>query len=1185
MWITLPRLLCLAVFLYFPCFTSHGGDAVASDVGQQSAVAQLPVGDNSADSRGALSAPVPREPMPDVSVPPSVNAAKQEEPGSTKQRIEEQLRAVQNAQQVDETTKAGLLKRYTAALDWLTASEEARNKTSQYKAEIAGATELLAKVKTQLAAPVSDSPMTFSAEATLQDMEQSLTQTEGQLKEADTELSRREEELKRRGERKAELAKLIDDTRQRLDEARKQLSSPPSSGESTELASARRVECEAHLAALESQVQRYRVEVQRYDALVELLPLQRDMICRERNLREKQVAALRNAVAAKRKAESERHAREAQQEAANSHPALRELAERNATLAEHQKILAESITKTTDKVTATEKTLAGLEEEFQNTRERVRYAGNSSSIGLVLRKERRELPDTGKCEQHIRSVARVMPEANLGRMELQEERTSLGDIDTAARDAVANLDPRFAASRDYLKKTVRELLEKKRDLLDELINGYDQYLTKLSELEIGSHKLVAKTEEFAGYIDERVLWVRSADALGPGCVTDAAGGLLGLAQPGPWIELSRQCGLDVIRQPGVIVLLVVALGILIAVQTRLRNRMRSLCVVSSGGVNLNLWPTLEGLLLAAVTTAPLPLSLAIAGLWMARADGISDLGQALGFGLQYSALLLWVARFTRRLCMPGLLAESHFGWSAYSLAIARRHLRWLTYCGFPVVFVVIFAHHYHDGAWNSSIGRIAFIGAMLLLAVFMRAIFFAKNNVLRDILDRKPDLWLTRFWFVFYLLVIGLPTSLALLAGAGYYYSAQQLALRLEATLALVLGLVLLHAVVSRWFLVKRRNLAIAQMKERHSRESEGVHNTAADIPVANMKQDLSVVHKELRYLLTNAVAVCLLVGSWMIWVDVFPALKVLDKQELWRSTVEVVEVHEDASGNAVHQKVPTEVPTTARHALIAGLLLIATVVICRRLPAILEITLLGRMRFDRGGRHAISVLLRYLVALIGVLLACRTLSITWVSVQWLAAGITLGLGFGLQEIFANFVSGIILLFERPIRVGDVVTLGDTTGTVTDIRIRATTVTNWDRKELIVPNKELITGRLLNWTLTDPVNRIVITVGVAYKSDTRKARELIMEIASEHPNVLDDPASRVTFESFGDSALNFVLRCYIASMDIRLDTIHELHEAIHDRFNEEGVEIAFPQMDLHVRTAGQMVSLLASSKQAREDAA
>ena len=171
----------------------------------------------------------------------------------------------------------------------------------------------------------------------------------------------------------------------------------------------------------------------------------------------------------------------------------------------------------------------------------------------------------------------------------------------------------------------------------------------------------------------------------------------------------------------------------------------------------------------------------------------------------------------------------------------------------------------------------------------------------------------------------------------------------------------------------------------------------------------------------------------------------------------------------------------------------------------------------------------------------------------------------GLQEIFANFVSGLILLFERPIRVGDVITLGDVTGSVTKIRIRATTVTNWDRKELIVPNKDLVTGRLLNWTLTDTTNRIVIPVGVAYDSDPQRARDLILEVVSSHPNVLDDPRPNVTFEAFADSSLNIVVRAFLSSMDVRLATIHDLHIAIHKQLGEAGIEIAFPQRDIHIR--------------------
>jgi potassium efflux system protein len=184
-------------------------------------------------------------------------------------------------------------------------------------------------------------------------------------------------------------------------------------------------------------------------------------------------------------------------------------------------------------------------------------------------------------------------------------------------------------------------------------------------------------------------------------------------------------------------------------------------------------------------------------------------------------------------------------------------------------------------------------------------------------------------------------------------------------------------------------------------------------------------------------------------------------------------------------------------------------------------------------------------------------------------AAIGLGLGFGLQEIFANFISGLIILFERPIRVGDTVSVGGVDGTVSKIRIRATWITGFDRKELIVPNKAFVTGQLVNWTLSDPILRLTIPVGIAYGSDTERAVATLQRVADESVWVLRDPAPQVFFTGFGDSSLSFELRVFSRGVARRFELRHRLHMKIDKAFREEGIEIAFPQRDLHVRSLPQ----------------
>ena len=179
----------------------------------------------------------------------------------------------------------------------------------------------------------------------------------------------------------------------------------------------------------------------------------------------------------------------------------------------------------------------------------------------------------------------------------------------------------------------------------------------------------------------------------------------------------------------------------------------------------------------------------------------------------------------------------------------------------------------------------------------------------------------------------------------------------------------------------------------------------------------------------------------------------------------------------------------------------------------------------------------------------------------------TVGLSFGLKDIFANFVSGIIILFERPIRVGDTVTVGGSSGRVSRIRIRSTTITDWDRRELIVPNNAFLSEKIINWSLSDRVGRVVIDVGIGYGSDPAKAQEILLQTAKDNPVVMKDPGPSVLFTGFGADSLDFALRAFVPTSD-RMKVGTEIRHEIFKRFKQAGIEIPFAQHDVHLDTSG-----------------
>jgi len=178
--------------------------------------------------------------------------------------------------------------------------------------------------------------------------------------------------------------------------------------------------------------------------------------------------------------------------------------------------------------------------------------------------------------------------------------------------------------------------------------------------------------------------------------------------------------------------------------------------------------------------------------------------------------------------------------------------------------------------------------------------------------------------------------------------------------------------------------------------------------------------------------------------------------------------------------------------------------------------------------------------------------------------GLSVGIGFGLQKIIANFISGLIILFERPIRIGDYVTIGDQSGTVSRIKIRATTLKDLDNREILIPNEALISERVMNWTLSSSITRLIVPVGIAYGSDTDAAREIMLEAVKDLPKVLKTPAANVLFMGFGESSLDFEIRVYLNNFDDRVPMTHVVHTEVNKALEAAGISIPFPQRDLNI---------------------
>ncbi len=1078
------------------------------------------------------------------------------------EQISARISSLEAISEPDQETKS-TLEAYRNTLSLLKTAEEDQAAADRYKKIVDNAKELLGSLDAQLkkaqnAARQPTKPdRTLLPEQLKQQLDKALAEQElieGRLAELESEA--RKERLR------------PDQTRSELSQAKPELEGIETrlrSAETTESAASepQRTTLLASRLALSNKVKRLEMERLSYTPRQSLLNKQIE-------LAQAQLTGSSSIVQQLQERLNELYAEEAKlvraetakatQEILDKYPTLRQEAETNAGLSARLSALAGSIKQVAldkERVLAERKQIGKMRTRGQ---QQVEIVGMDEYLGELLVTHSRRLPDSKKLSRKINEYRQKISKSRVEAFRWEDERQQL----STEEDIRARIDQSLPADlpaeeRLATEAALRELLRDRVDLLEKLAAEQSRYEKELGDLSLEQQQLSNEVAQYRDFLNRNLIWIPSAAPLRMADLKNLGPAFGWLFSGESWLAVLKQLALGVWNNPLKSVLLLFLAGVLFMARTRMRGSLESM-VGKVGKVPQDRFVfSLKALFLTLSLALP-PVLVFAGGGWLLTQGDAPPFARVLGRSVLDVSLLFFVLHFSRFLLAPNGLARTHLRWDPLAVDVFYRNLRRLTPLLVPAAFVVGITEWNLDENYRDSLGRIANLLMVFLLLIMLHRSFNPRNGALSRSSHHIMQGWrLGAFW---YPLALALPIVLLMFIINGYYYSAVRLERLIFYSFCIGIVILLLHGFARRWLLISQRRLALqrALAKRQAAQEAKAAKEAAEaageGLPGAEEMEaiNLAALNEQARRLLRVTGIVVFFIALFFLWSEMTPALGWIDDIVLW----------EHISGGAEN---PQAIPISLWNLVLSMLVIILMIVAGRNLPGLLEIALLQPMELQPGNRYAVTKFSEYLIYGSGTLLALSSLGVGWNDIQWLVAAMGVGLGFGLKEIFANFFSGLIILIERPIRIGDTVTMGDLSGTVTRMRIRATTITDWDNKEQVIPNQKFITDPFINWTLSDTITRIVIPVGVAYGTDTETALRVMTEVVESHDEVLKEPRPTIFFLEFGESSLNFEIRVFVRERIRRLPLIHDLHMMLDKALREAGIEIPFPQRDLHFRSA------------------
>ena len=769
-----------------------------------------------------------------------------------------------------------------------------------------------------------------------------------------------------------------------------------------------------------------------------------------------------------------------------------------------------------------------LNQADQALDEQINVLKGSLLLSKILYKQKQALP-------HLKldkDLADQIADIRLYQFEVSQQREQISTPSSYV-DGLLESHPEEEAT-PQLRRALLEVAITRSDLLERLNRELSALLNESITLQLNQKQLFGTAQGLRTTLDEQMFWIPSNKPLDWDWLKAVPERFVDQVANLPWASGIKELGDGLSQRPVLFVPLLLMVGALLWRRKYLYQRLGKVHQDIGHFRRDSQWHTPQALLINVLLAMPVSLTLALCSYALqidARGQN-ANLGSAL-----WQLSQAWLVFYTAyRILAPNGVAEVHFRWYKPQVEFLRGWIRRLGIVVLALVGVVAVAEHQPSTLAEDVLG----IGVVLTCYALMA--WLLSRLLLSSPAHRDASIFRKAVGVAF----TALPVALFVAVCFGYYYTALKLTDRLIYTLYLLLFWLVIEAAFVRGLSVAARRLAYQRALSKRAAAKEAFDG---DVVIEEPTLDIEQVNQQSLRLIRLALLGGSLAGLYWVWSDLISVFSYLDN----------VTLYEYASGTgAAASMVPISLGDLLGALVIAGI----TIALASNLPGLLEVLVLSRLSLAQGSAYAITTLLSYVIVGVGIVSTLATLGVSWDKLQWLVAALSLGLGFGMQEIFANFISGIMILFERPVRIGDTITIGNLSGTVSKIRIRATTITDFDRKDIIVPNKTFITGQLINWSLTDTITRVTLKLGIDYGSDLDLVRDLLLKGAHENPRVLKDPEPLVYFLQFGESSLDHELRMHVRDLGDRNPTLDEVNRYIDREFKAHDIKISVRQVEV-----------------------